>query len=274
MERRANCPFCDPPDTNRHLYYNDEKEAYFCFRCGKRGIGLPPGLELDVEHKRPFLGIKLTNAHLLSDLFQRPVPGMAAQAARAYLLRHHCDPDRIAFERRLLLQGSELIFPVYKGKEMVFWQKRNVFIKQFVNPPVESKPVFWTDDVTEVPVFLCESFLNACRIDKFVTACAIFGKFLSDEAALEIRNRAKSVHVLLDSAEYSAGMKIVRKLKQVGVKQTTIRMISGSPGTDVCDLNDIAVAKLLRMPCSVQPVRYTKRDARPIDSWGEDDSGV
>lgn len=162
----------------------------------------------------------------------------------SYLRKHHIDPERVAFERRLLIDGTAIVFPVYRGNDMIYFQKRDVFTKQFYNPNIETKPLFWTDDEGDRCV-LVESFLNACRIDKWVTGCCVFGKFLSDEGAEEIAARCKVVDVILDAGESAAALKIARKLRHYGVRFVAHKSIMAPQGTDVCELNDIQCRRLL-----------------------------
>lgn len=237
------------PDRNRHLYYNTEKKLWYCFACGYSGSGENPGDEPSVLH-RVFPGVQLSSGAIeLHELLMNgdTEESLIVRAARKYLKEHHVDPERIAFERRLLIDGQYLVFPVYRRDQIIYWQKRHLFSKEFLNPPVETKPLFWTEpDSIGGRVVLVESFLNACRIDLWARAVCIFGKFLHDEAAEEIRQKADSVYVCLDAGEQAAAMDLCRKLHGVGVKKVRRIAIHAPVGTDLCDLKDWQVRRLLK----------------------------
>lgn len=246
MEYRSNCPFCDPPDTGAHLYWNSDKESWFCFRCGRGGHGENPGSEGTVHHKS-FPEIKLSpNPLLLHDLLLQEHQSYVTKAARKYLLDHHLDPERVSYERRLLVDGLWLVFPVYKNDRMIYFQKRHLIQKAFLNPDVDSKPLFWTSGTLDQRCVLVESWVNAVRIEKWCNAVAIFGKFLSDQACEEISAKCHRVDILLDAGETEHALKIARKLRHFGVPQVYVKTIHAPIGKDVCDLDDAACRRLLK----------------------------
>lgn len=242
MEWRVNCPrpHNGMQDTGRHLYYNSDKQVWYCFSCGYSGRGACPGDEVPVRHQSQPIQIH-KNAQLLHDLLIGiDQNSMVVRAARKYLESHHVNPEQIAFKRRLLIDGRCLIFPIYRGSKIIYFQKRDLFSKSFVNPPVESKPLFWTHERIDKDqnVFLVEAFLNACRIEKFSPAVATLGKLVSDEACSELAEKCNRITVLLDACEQEASIKIACRLKTLGVKHVYIATIRAPQGTDVCDLSD------------------------------------
>jgi len=156
-ELRLNCPrpHNGAPDTGKHLYFNDEKQVWFCFSCGYRGYGPCPSDDEGVIHTGT-REIKISrDSRPLHDLLISGQSGLIISAARRYLESHHVNPEEISFKRRLLLDGRYLIFPIYRGEKVVYFQKRDLFHKAFYNPPVDNKPLFWThEDNENRPVFL------------------------------------------------------------------------------------------------------------------------
>lgn len=250
MEVRSNCPKLHQgmPDEGKHLYYNPENRCWYCFVCGYSGHGSNPSGddERSIPH-REFPGIRLSPfATPLLDLLSYAPSSLAVRGAINYLTQHHVDPRETAFKYRLMIEGPYLIFPVYRGEQLVYFQKRDLFKKEFLNPPIESKPLFWTRPGERVEqAVLVESFLNAVRADKFLPAIASFGKFVSDEAAEEIQSHVESVVICMDAGEMEANLKIARKLRQFGVSRVTIRTIQAPTGTDLCDLSDSKCERVL-----------------------------
>lgn len=243
MEYNLKCPYCESqygsPDPSKHLYYNTDKNVYYCFRCQSKGKGKPKtynSQERTVVKKQPWRFPK--HALRLSDVFDGE--GLIRDAAFDYLRSHHLNPRKVATKYRLLLEGEYIIFPVYEKDEVIFWQKRSVFTKSFFNPPVEKKPLFWTGETG--PFFIVESFLNAVKMSVFGSACCLFGKSLSEDHAESIAARCKSVTLVLDSGEDLAFFIMSRQLRRFGVN--SINRVD-LPRGDVCDYSNEALSFLL-----------------------------
>lgn len=247
MEIRSNCPRLHNgvPDSGYHLYYNDESNVWYCFACGYSGRGPnPSGETLHTQHKKN-PEIVLHDAQPLAETLCSG--SIIGRAAYRYLHSHHLHPLTVASRFRLLAQGQYIVFPVYRKDKLIFWQKRHLLSKEFVNPPVDNKPLFWTHDGEDSEeVVLVESYCNAMRASRYSPAVCTFGKFVSDEAAEEIVHRTKAVRIILDAGETEGALKLSRKLRQCGLKRVSICQIRGAMGLDLCDISDEAVRRLVR----------------------------
>src|SRR5690554_6724287 len=140
MEVRSNCPrpHSNGPDTGKHLYYNTDSRLWYCFVCGYSGRGENPGDEPTVPHNT-YPEISLSErAQALFDILNRgsKTESLIVRAALRYLSTHHVDPLYASFVWGILIDGQDIVFPVFRDNKMIYFQKRNLFNKRFFNPPV------------------------------------------------------------------------------------------------------------------------------------------
>lgn len=255
MEVRMNCPECvnrgRSPDTEMHLHYNTDKRVWICFRCGFKGKGDPPGGEAFrcVGQIKQMVGEQISDkARPLFDLLLENDFSLITARARHYLESHHIEPKNAAFRYKLLVDGTDLVFPVYRGKEIVYFQKRNLMQKKFSNPLSMDKPVFWSEEYQNPRcVVIVESVVNAIRLAPLCTSAAIFGKFLSDSQCEEIMSKSTSIDILLDAGETEASMAMARKLWTCGAEHVFIRKIPGEIGRDPCDCDNEEIMNILNI---------------------------
>lgn len=252
MEVRSNCPECikrkGSPDTGMHLYYNTLDSIWFCFRCQWSGHGENPNPEHTREYSPHDPIEKPSTRRQLYPLLanEEEKKSLFVRMAKTYLEKHHIDPLEASWQYKLFLDQDWLVFPVWQGDFLLFWQKRHLFSKRFLNPPVESKPVFWTEHPNQSPVLVVESFMNAVRASKRIRACCTFGKNIGDSAAADIVSKAKSLILCFDAGEFSASFRAARVLYAHGAKRVRVRMIPGQEGRDLCDLTEQTLRKVLR----------------------------
>jgi len=253
MEVRYNCPFCSKrvgsADRSAHLYYNTESKLWFCFKCHAKGKGKPKGTEMSprIQYHADKIewGLPKDAEELSSFLDEfNPVfnPGIVTNAAIDYLIAHHVDPNKAAYKYHLMIEGEWMIFPVYHQGKLIYFQKRHVFRKEFMNPPIESKPLFWVGSHLLNTVVIVESYMNAIRLAPMTQAVCIFGKYLKEQHAEEIISRVKRVVVCLDAGEIALALKIKRLLCEMGCYRVDLAVLDEG---DVCDMNDKQVFNLL-----------------------------
>jgi len=245
MELQFNCPYCVEYDHGYHLYYNTDKNVYFCFRCHKTGKGRPKGESVRSGNypNKSRWGLRRNHALLYELLGANHVGSIIVNAARKYLKSHHVDSVETAYRYRLMLEDEWFIFPVYERTELVYLQKRHLFSKRFMNPPLETKPLFWTEEVQSEKILLVESWMNAVRMAPFIDCVCILGKHLSEDQARRIVDKHRTIIVGLDHGELEAGIKILRTLSRVlEFKGQLLRL----PRGDWCDLSNKAVRRILK----------------------------
>lgn len=245
MEYSSNCPMCEKrigrPDRKRHFYFNSEKQVGFCHRCGYRHKGkivLDETAPIRSEWKE-----KLKNPEELYDLLTTGKNSIRVSAAAGYLSSHHIPPCKAAWNYRVLLDGMFLVFPVYRGEEMIFWQKRALFEKRFINQPLVPKPLFFTDEIKTGPTVLVESWTNAVRVAPLARTVAIFGKYLDEDRARIIAQSGQKVLVLLDYGEYHNALKIERQLRRLGLNDVYAHQMPSEK--DLCEISDSQVEEIL-----------------------------
>lgn len=252
MEVRINCPYCSErgktPDRKGHLYYNVKEDVFFCFRCEAAGAGKPLGFDKNVKRTKTWtwnlpLNIE-KESQLLYPMLQTTEEkrGFVAKLAYQYLLEHHINPIKASYEFDLRVSSEWLIFPVMHEKRIVFYTKRNLLRKIYMNPPVENKPLFFTTNGTEDPLVIVESYANAMRVHKWYRACALFGKEMNEAAAAEIARRSKHVIICLDEGALRQSVKMMRTLKYMYVPKVQVACI---PAGDICDYSDDEAKSLI-----------------------------
>lgn len=281
MEVPMKCPFClerkGTDDQGQHLYYNTDKDLFHCFRCGASGKGEPEGLVERIFSRPEPTPEKLGWCESLTDLFRRG--GILARKAWHYLSSHNCDPEKVAYEYKLLFREHHLVFPVYSNGTVVYWQARDLLAKRFCNPTGHPRPLFWTHTLSPTVggfkpvgqngVAIVESALNAIRLEWFLPAVATFGKLVSDEQLMAIKARTTDVIVCLDAGEQAESLALARKLKAWGFDRIVLMWLKGPDGLDVCDMKDCDLWPLLqaggrhrRVNGKLEMVDYWRRAAR------------
>lgn len=238
MEVTYNCPECAnrgrSEDTGHHLAFNTDKQVFYCFRCGYKGHGPPPTAEEGrkvVQNTEPFTGGTLLYTKLGSK-------SLNVKRATKYLESHHLDAKQVAYDYNIMLKGQSIVFPVYRDGIIVYYQERDLYEKRFLNPSITKKPLFWNRCTDGRVCVVVEAYCNAIRLDKWMPACAVFGKFLSEEQTSEIVQRFKRVIVCLDPGELHHALAMSRKLRDYGAKQTRVAVLPLPDGHDVCDMGD------------------------------------
>ncbi len=247
MEMTYCCPECvnrtGSEDTGYHLSYNTDKQVWICYRCGYKGHGELPSLD-GAESKK-------VNKNYERRSKGRPLypiidsKSMLVRKAVKYLTSHHLDAKQVAYDYGLMLDGQSLVFPVMRDGNMIYHQKRDLYDKSFCNPSV-TKPLFWNRQSGGKVCAVVESFCNAVRLERWLPACCVFGKFVSDEQATEVVQHYKHVIVCLDPGELHHAYAMSRKLKAYGATRTRVAVLPLPDGWDVCDMDDTHLNREVR----------------------------
>lgn len=251
MEIRFNCPYClkkkGSPDTKLHFYWNQDKKVGHCFRCGSSSKTAPEGSREEAVENRttPVLG----NYEKLYPLLNKIPNRLDVKAANRYLKSHNLTKDQ-AYEYDLLIAERKwLVFPAMDYfKSIQFWQKRSLFgPKVFIN--MSSTKPLWPNKKAHSTGYeitcLVESMANAMRLDPHMPAYCLWGKTLSESQKIRVSELGfRIVLVWLDPGETVATFKMVRELRNLGVKNvkfvdTNKNIVSKK---DICDLTEDEIA--------------------------------
>ena len=206
------CPFCN--DSKGHLWYNDTKDVYHCWKCGKAGKGRPSGR---VKMERPE-----SAATLIQGLPPDSIPlwkgsrGIISRRAYQYLIDRGLTVDDIT-KYQVHRAGSYVVFPFFDGLgELKYWVAR-AFTKldrRYTNCPIPRPDVIFSTGVPAVGGFVVEGIFKAIRVGKFYPAIALLGKEMSEAQEIRIKLFFREwVIVLLDHDAVTKSMEIWNRLR-------------------------------------------------------------
>ncbi len=197
-EVRYNCPFCltrvGKEDTKHHLYVNEGKGKYHCFRCEASGTLFKLFQDLQISTvslliskynlDRRASSTKINNVSPVDSLPDDVVEADDFSPGYMYLRYTRNIPDFVLNTRKFLYSKKKkmIIFPVYdtNGK-LVYWQGRSTVSRWFYNPTGSNKSNFLYGleyvDVTKKFVVITEGVITSLNVPNGV---ACFGKDVSD----------------------------------------------------------------------------------------------
>lgn len=254
VELRWNCPFCErstgSADTKQHLYYNRNKERFFCQRCTTGGTldyflrsqGLDAtkksGSRIEWREVVDYLIRMKLYVDRRRDIIETPSivypckvkPTWKHREARKYLCGRGIPvPQQIEYDLRVGSQGyfDRIFFPTFRPgverRELQFWVAR-VFPKceedemKYRNPPGLSRNqyIFNLNRAEEYRhVIITEGVTSAMAIGP--NAVATFGKFVSDNQVRMLASRRfDSYTVSLDGDAMDCNIALAKKLHERG----------------------------------------------------------
>jgi hypothetical protein len=244
MEIRGNCPFCG--DIKAHLYYNTTTKCWICFKCGKKGKGKNPIISGELIRLQTIESSSTDKMLPLKNVLSKK--GLISNAARRYLVAHHLNPDIVAAKYNLLVEDTWLVLPVYQRGELIYWQKRNLFKKIFLNQTNVEKPVFWANSGRSFErVAIVESYINAIRLSPFINSVCIFGKYMTENQMAEVTGKCKNLYVAFDSGVLHDAISLQKRLYLYGAKKVRPIVWTNYPdGTDFCDVDSDIIKELFK----------------------------
>lgn len=112
---------------------------------------------------------------------------------------------------------DRLIIPVYKGKDLVFWQGRDLFgrhTRKYLSPSVDKGAIISNYEVltthTNDPIYVVEGWFDAYHIQ----GTAVFGKVLTD-AQITLLNRSRRPKVVIPDRK-GDGDKLAKQALKLG----------------------------------------------------------
>lgn len=250
-ERRADCPFCDPPDTHGHLYQNSTTKAWICFKCGRTGKGALSvswyggGTRIDIERDLPH--------ETLTDDWYEPLNTAKHLRAAAYLLKHHV-PYYVARHYKVgVSRRSHLVLPVFhptRSDHLLFFQLRSLQKKSFrsFGQRAAVLPLFDLTEHATGRLVVVESIVSAMRLSPHAPTVALCGKLVSQWQLNALRGMAwrRRLFIWLDTDAQAQTLKLVTNLREWAYMIVPIKTADyEQTGVDPCDVNDENVKRLL-----------------------------
>lgn len=152
--------------------------------------------------------------------------------------------------------GTDVVFPYYEFRHIVYWQQRSIIDKRFLFPDGgnKSKYVYGIDSIDPTdPVIVTESIFNSLM---FENAVAVGGSDFSDDQKQKLRKLGIKKLILAfdnDNAGRSGIAKTFEKLNPYF--DLFYSLTDGEP-----DWNDVAMSEGVE-----EPLRMLKRNVRKLD---------
>ncbi len=201
-EIRLNCPSCD--DYNYHLYYNQVKGAYHCFKCGFSGY-----LKVNDDFKEEVIEKKGKKIFNLPDgclpLFEKNKGGKKRKKAMEYILsRGLTSKDIYTYDIHYGAFGElndRVVFPFFEGNELVYYFARTINNNPIkaLNPTDCEKSLFNFDRAKRYnEIVLVEGVFDSIMTG--YDSMALLGKTLTEGNIVSLKlYDIDTINIMLDS---------------------------------------------------------------------------
>lgn len=231
MEIKVDCPYCG---KERHLYLNQQKGLYHCFRC------LKGGKISSIVHLLPEFKLKSSSKSLSSSL-DRNLLSPIQRGPNIYW-NYAKKRNALQFKENLfryepylgyLIIGLPLLSP-FKQQHFFFGRKIALSGPRY-RYFQSSEGTIAKSFLGEVDVAIAvEGFFDLCALSESYPTIALLGKKVDDEKMRAIGKCVKKkVIVCLDKDAFQEGVLLIRGLAKMGLKGELLHSsLVKDPGED------------------------------------------
>lgn len=184
------CPECrkigkDKKGNNLGIY---DDGGVYCFSCGfsihgNNRTSLPNPRVYRTENKK----IAITYGELF----------LPTGSSLDWLYKYHLTDSQIEqYNIKWSIKEKALVFPIYKDKELIFYQLRYFEKGKSKWRSYGTKPLIYLGN--SAPIVLVEDIISAIRVGEIATAVPLFGSTISTKSLLTIRKQYDNIIIWLD----------------------------------------------------------------------------
>lgn len=152
--------------------------------------------------------------------------------------------------------GTDVVFPYYEFRSVVYWQQRSIIDKRFLFPDGgnKSKYIYGIDSIDPTdPVIVTESIFNSLM---FENAVAVGGSDFSDDQKLKLRKLGVKKLILAFDNDGAGRAGIAKAFEKLNSYFDLFYSLTN----DESDWNDVAIANNIE-----EPFRMLKRNIKKLD---------